>query len=211
MENFKTNNKSIWINKCEYIVLHHTATGAWTAKGVIEHFQDTKAKNRASAHYIVDENWVIYSMNTEKDILRHAGIGSLNWIVNNMNEYSIWIEVVGPLDWKFEFSDKQRVAVASLIKDIAKRNNITKEKVIRHKDYSVWRKVDIYDSFWNKDFTSRNDYVNSLFISEEDIKKSIQAKKVTEEVSKLRELTNSEDNKKILHDFNNRIRQTYKI
>ena len=41
------------------------------------------------------------------------------------------------------------------------------------------------------------------------IKKKEQAKVVESEVSKLRELTKSEDNKKVLHDFNERLRKTY--
>lgn len=207
MDNFKTKNTSWLGNHKSYILLHHTASGRWTAPAVIRQFQSPTSE--ASAHYIVDEFWKVFSMNTEKDILRHAWAWEWKGIKNNMNSYSIWIEVIWPIDWKSEFTDAQRVSVATLIKDIATRNNIPQANVIRHKDYAPKRKVDIYDSRWNRWFKTWWDYVASLFTTTDDIEKIKQAKVVETEVSKLRDLTKSEENKTKLHDFNERLRATY--
>lgn len=42
-------------------------------------------------------------------------------------------------------------------------HDISKECVIRHKDIAPGRKTDIADTFWNNDFKTYSDWINSLF------------------------------------------------
>jgi len=154
-----TKNTSGKSNTKEYIILHHTATWYWSLKGVLNHFVNWSA----SCHYIVDTNWDIFKMNTDDDILRHAWLSSRE-DKNSMNNYSIWIEVIWPLPW---FTDFQRKAVRLLILDLMSKYNIPYRNIIRHKDVSPKRKVDIYDEFWNTQYSSFKLYQNSFW----DIKK----------------------------------------
>ena len=160
MQHFTTPNTSGLKNSCTYIMLHHTATGAGTVQSIMN---SRKKPWGLSCHYIVDENGQVYSFNTEKDVLWHAGKWSLNGIVDNMNSHAIGIEVIGPLaqSGDGQFTEAQRKSVSMLIKDIATRNWIKKENIIRHKDYTD-RKVDIYDTFWNKTHKTRTDYVQKI-------------------------------------------------
>jgi N-acetyl-anhydromuramyl-L-alanine amidase AmpD len=55
----------------------------------------TKAK--VSAHYLIGRNGIVYKFVPEERIASHAGRGSVPWFpdrVNNMNEYSIGIEML---------------------------------------------------------------------------------------------------------------------
>lgn len=195
MIKYKTKNTSGLSNSREYIVVHHTATKEGTAQGVINWFVNG---DRASCHYLVDENGQIYSFNTEKDVLWHAGASS-RWNRKDMNKYSIGIEVIWPLSGKEQFTDAQRKSVAYLIKDISMRNNIKPENILRHKDVSPWRKVDIYDTFWNWKYNSRIDFVKSIFIVD-DAKMS----KVKEYMKKWSDIWSiwDEDEKKMLKSMN---------
>ena len=171
MKNYIIDNCSEWKNTKQILVLHHTATPPWSLKWVISTFKDINKD--VSRHYIVSDTWEVVSFNNEDSILWHAWVSSWRWLYN-LNPYSIWVEVIWP--W---FNDKQRVATDDLLIDIIKRNNISKENVVRHKDitqynwnsllwinrisWSLSRKVDIDDSFWNTRYSSWEEYKNYLF------------------------------------------------
>lgn len=146
-----TKNITPWVNTKEFIILHHT--GDYPIKSIIS----TLTTWKVSCHYIVDRDWKLYQVWNEEDILWHAGISSWKWR-NDMNKYSIGIEVVWPI-----FTDAQKVSVKELVREIAQRNSIKEENILRHKDISPWRKVDIDDSFWNKDFKTYKDFISSIF------------------------------------------------
>lgn len=83
-QNYTTANTSGKGNTKEYIILHHTATGRDSVQGVINHF----LYGPVSCHYTVDTNGDIYKINTDSDILWHAGQSQRGDKVN-MNQYSI--------------------------------------------------------------------------------------------------------------------------
>lgn len=153
---FSTNNKTKWVNTCQYIILHHTATWEGTLKGVI----NTLTKWAVSCHFVVDTNWDAYKIGDPKDILWHAGVSE--WKGKKMmNNYSVGIEIIGPLsDWGF--TDEQRHTVYWLTQHLMSVLNIPKENVIRHKDISPWRKSDVADSFWNNKYKTYKDYQDTL-------------------------------------------------
>lgn len=65
----QTDNKSAGTNTCQFVILHHTATGENTIKGVL----NTLTKGAVSCHYVVDTNGDVYKIGNDKDILWHAG------------------------------------------------------------------------------------------------------------------------------------------
>lgn len=160
-QTYKTKNKTAWINTCQFIILHHTATGEGTLKGLINAFTGSR---QVSAHYLVDTNGDVYKFGEDKDILWHAWTS--NWgKIQDLNKFSIWIEIIGPLA-DGGFTQKQKEAVAILVKELAAKYSIWKENVLRHKDIAPGRKWDVADSFWSWNFKSFEEYKNSLFFKE---------------------------------------------
>lgn len=142
-------------------MLHHTATKEWTLQGNLNWLLWIRASNNpVSAFALIDTNWDTYKLSEPTDITRHAWSGKRLNIVNDMNNYSLWIEVIWPLkDWWFTF--EQKVALKKLVRYLMKTFNIPKENVIRHKDYTS-RKTDISDAFWNTKYKSFQDRKNTL-------------------------------------------------
>ena len=87
---------SKWVNKCKYIILHHTWTPEWTIKWVLDWLY--RRWDLASCHIAIDTNWDVYKIGKTTDILWHCGKSS--WgndvIGNSLNAYSIWIELLWP-------------------------------------------------------------------------------------------------------------------
>ncbi len=130
------------VNKCEFIMLHHTV---WISslKDMTTYLSKNKAE--ASCHYIIDPEWLISRIWLDNYILWHAGEwDKIKWYKDIMNQYSIWIEVIS--DWK-EFTIKQVESLRRLVTELQKKHNIHNDKVIRHKDYTD-RKTDISDNFY---------------------------------------------------------------
>lgn len=159
-----TNNKTRWTNACSWIVLHHTAGG--TMNWVISRFKNPRSK--ASAHYIVWQDWDITKLENDKTILWHAGESriDIDWnLFTDLNKYTIWIEIIDK-DWTF--TDIQRKAVNNLVRDLIKEHNISKERILRHKDISWYRwKIDPYDTLWNNRYLTYEDYIDSFYIDNE--------------------------------------------
>ena len=160
-QELKTNNKSIWKNTRQYIVLHHTATGENSINWVLK----TLTVWKVSCHYVINTNWDKYKIWNTDDILRHAWISEWKWL-KDMNKYSIWIEVIWPLPGVW-FTKEQRISLRELIEHLMFKFKIPKENVIRHKDVAPKRKIDIDDRIWlNWWFATFKDYQDSLIAKE---------------------------------------------
>lgn len=139
----RTTNRTPWRNTCEYIVLHHTGTGAWTTQGIINAFT---GQRQVSAHLLINELDEIYQFWEFEDILWHAWKSTWDGRTN-LNRYSIGIEVIWPLaDWGF--TDGQIRNTIECVKYLQAKYNIPNERVVRHLDISPWRKWDIADTFF---------------------------------------------------------------
>ncbi len=149
---------SPWVNTCEYIVVHHTATGSGTIKGVLDGL--FRRLDYASVQYTIDENGDIYKIGNDTDILWHAGKSSWDG-KSDLNKYSIGIEVLGPLA-DGGFTDAQSESLKILILDLMKTHKIGIDRVIRHKDIAPKRKSDIANTLWNKNFSSWEEYKKSF-------------------------------------------------
>lgn len=166
-QTFETKNKTVGVNTCQFIVLHHTWSGEGSIKGLINAFT---GQRQVSAHYLVDENGELYKFGDDKDILWHAGTSSWGKLTN-LNRFSIGIEVIGPLQ-DGGFTDKQKETVDALVVELAKKYAIPKENILRHKDISPGRKWDIADTFWNTRAVNYKSYINNLFDKKEVMQKS---------------------------------------
>ena len=143
-------------NTCEYIILHHTW---WSLvfKDQLKYL--SKHTNKVSAHFIIGQEWEIWQIWYYNQTMWHCWTSSWEW-KTNLNKYSIWIELVWP--W---FTSKQKERLKELLLYLTEKLNIPKENIIRHKDIAPWRKVDVDDSLWNKEFNTFRDYIDSLFIN----------------------------------------------
>lgn len=155
-QHLQTKNTSGLGNTKEYIVLHHTGTGEDSLQGVLRRLQ----QGTVSAHYVIDTDGSIYAFNSDDDILRHAGPSSWDG-KTNLNQYSIGIEVIGPLPG---FTDEQRKSLRSLVLDLMQKYSIPSTHIIRHKDIAPRRKVDPDDSLWAVAFPSFAAYQESYVV-----------------------------------------------
>lgn len=78
-------------NSCQFIILHHTATGAGTFDALLNNLG--RSTYQASFHYLVREDGAIAKIGNDEDILWHAGVSEWKG-KENMNKYSIGIEIV---------------------------------------------------------------------------------------------------------------------
>lgn len=134
----RQSNVSRGRNTTEYIVLHHTwVIWKWNIPTLL---WETKAE--VSCHFFIDQKWDAYKLGDPKWILWHCWESEWEW-KNNMNQYSLGIEVEWP-----EFTKAQRAELRRLVQYLMFTFHIPKERVIKHKDIAPWRKVDPDDSLF---------------------------------------------------------------
>lgn len=152
-QQLETKNKSLWINTCEYICLHHTWSLDWTIKWVLRQLTVWPV----SCHFVVDTNWDIYKIGQLQDRLWHAWVSAWDW-KKDMNKYSIGIEIIWPLPW---FTNAQRKSVRELVTSLITDLKLPVNRIIRHKDIAPKRKNDVADEFWSNEYKTFTDYQNS--------------------------------------------------
>ena len=118
--------------KPKYVILHGTAGGT-SAQEIAQFFKGTEGgSNPVSAHYVVDEQGIIYQCNLESDGAWANGVVTAGhdpwWNENgnpNPNNVTISIEHVKPDDANAtQLTSAQQAASFALVKDICQRNNI---------------------------------------------------------------------------------------
>lgn len=134
--NVKNFLKKKYVKK--WLVVHFTANDGDNATNNGKYFKNNVVK--ASAHYFVDDDTVVQSV--EEEYVAYAvGGKKLNGtkgakyygVCTNYN--SISIELCDTVkDGKYNVSAKTRLNAVELAKDIVKRHNIDKDHVIRHYD-----------------------------------------------------------------------------
>ena len=152
--------KEIWCNKGNFtesnrksseidtLVIHYTGNNGDTAENNGNYFKNNVVET--SAHYFVDDTTVVRSV-ADKNIAWHAG----DWDINCR---SIGIEIAGSTT---ECTGKTLENVIALTKELMKKYNISKERVIRHYDANgklcpaFWcgsqQKDRLFrEQFWNK-------------------------------------------------------------
>jgi N-acetylmuramoyl-L-alanine amidase len=121
------------------LVLHYT--GMATADAALERLRDPDA--RVSAHYVVEENGVIWRLVPESRRAFHAGVSCWEG-ESGLNAVSIGIEIVNPgHEWGYRgFPEAQMAAVERLCRDLLARHPIPRHRVVGHSDIAPERKSD---------------------------------------------------------------------
>jgi len=139
-----------WVNTCEFIVIHHTWSWAWTTQWVINWLQ--YRDDFASCHFLVSDTWEAYKFWDPKDILWHAWVSEWKW-KKDLNKYSVWIEVIWPINW--QFTSESKLTLRKLVQHLMAVLKIDKSNVILHRQIAPKRKIDplesLFDTFWGFD------------------------------------------------------------
>ena len=102
------------------IVIHATVLD--NLREVIDHF--SSAQSRVSSHYTIDRDGTTISHVSEDARAWHAGTSRMEDGRENVNDFSIGIELVNRNDGIDPFPDQQIQALRDLLKDIISRHPI---------------------------------------------------------------------------------------
>ncbi|MDB5095959.1 MAG: N-acetylmuramoyl-L-alanine amidase, family 2 [Cyanobacteria bacterium RYN_339] len=130
------------------IVLHHTAVAA-TAQSTANFFADPKSK--VSAHFVVDRDGSVIRCVADDKRAWHAGKSAFNG-VNDVNTFSLGIEIANVGDNVEPYPEAQVTSVVKLVAYLAKSHDIPMANVTRHRDVALpaGRKTDTSDNFDHK-------------------------------------------------------------
>jgi N-acetyl-anhydromuramyl-L-alanine amidase AmpD len=148
-------------NSCRYVMLHHTAS---EEESLVQAKYLAKWPKEVSCHYVVWWGGEARKLADDTRCTWHAWKWERDGIIDQMNLHAIGIEVCG-ID---SFSKSQQIAVRKLIQELVTNHNIPYQNIIRHKDYAPWRKIDIDDNFWNKEYKTRA-YYQKQFANNDDL------------------------------------------
>jgi N-acetylmuramoyl-L-alanine amidase len=126
-------------SRIDMLVVHYT--GMRSAAEAIERLCDSAA--RVSAHYVVEEDGVIWRLVPEQRRAFHAGISCWEG-EHDLNRVSIGVEIVNPgHEWGYRpFGEAQMRTVEWLCRDILSRYPIPPHRVVGHSDIAPARKTD---------------------------------------------------------------------
>lgn len=119
------------------VIIHATATSgidspkAWLCN----------PESKVSAHYLIGKDGKTYQLVAENDIAWHAGESAWRG-KNNVNAFSIGIELVNANDEKDPYPESQVETCAQLVAAICNGNGIACQDVVGHKDIAPGRKTD---------------------------------------------------------------------
>ncbi len=128
----------------DMLVLHYT--GMESCAGALARLCDDAAA--VSAHYLIDEDGMLYALVDEQCRAWHAGISSWRG-QSDINARSIGIELVNP-GHEFGYRDfpaAQMDTLVSLSRDLLKHHPIPARNVVGHSDVAPARKQDPGERF----------------------------------------------------------------
>lgn len=137
----KANDRTI-----DTIVIHSTYNATGGDPFSVSKIIDIYKSYGVSPHYLVARDGTVYRMVDEKNIAYHAGDSKMPDGRNNVNAFSIGIEVIGKDDGSP--SDAQYDALKKLIADIKMRHDI--KYILGHSDIAPGRKSDPWGFNWKK-------------------------------------------------------------
>lgn len=123
----------------DLLVLHYTGM----RDGAAALGRLTDAASKVSAHYVIDEDGVVYRLVDEAMRAWHAGVGAWGDI-RDINSHSIGIELIHPgHEWGYRaFVPAQMAALVDLAQGILHRHKIPPRNVLGHSDVAPARKED---------------------------------------------------------------------
>src|SRR3984893_17674135 len=125
--------------RIDMLVIHYT--GMTTAEAALDRLCDPDA--RVSAHYVVEENGVIWRLVPENRRAFHAGVSCWEG-ESDLNDVSLGIEIANPgHEWGSRpFPEAQMASVEHLCRDLIARYSIPPHRVVGHSDIAPERKND---------------------------------------------------------------------
>jgi N-acetylmuramoyl-L-alanine amidase len=134
--------------RIDMLVLHYT--GMTSAAAAIDRLRDPAA--RVSAHYVVEENGMIWRLVAEMRRAFHAGRSCWQG-ESDLNTVSVGIEIVNPgHEWGYRaFPEMQMLSVEWLCRELVRRYPIPPHRVVGHSDIAPERKADPGELFdWQR-------------------------------------------------------------
>lgn len=132
------------VSSIALLVLHYT--GMQSTKDALARLCDPAAQ--VSAHYLVDEDGIVYGLVPEERRAWHAGVSYWQG-QRDINSLSIGIEIANPgheCGYR-SFAEPQIEAVCGLAADILARRGIAADGVVGHSDIAPGRKIDPGEMF----------------------------------------------------------------
>ena len=99
-----------------------------------------------SAHYLIDRKGKIYRLVEDKNIAYHAGASKMPDGRQDVNNFSIGIEIMNKEDT--EYTQAQYAAVNELVASLKKQHDI--EYIVGHNNVAPDRKTDPWNFDWKK-------------------------------------------------------------
>ncbi|MDB5101018.1 MAG: N-acetylmuramoyl-L-alanine amidase, family 2, partial [Cyanobacteria bacterium RYN_339] len=115
--------------RIDTIVLHHTGDNG-TAQDTGRFFQDPASK--VSSHYIVGKDGTIVQPVQDDKRAWHAGVSSYRG-VDDVNDFSLGIEIANKGDDRDPYTDAQYEALANLVAWMMQTYNVPMERITGHK------------------------------------------------------------------------------
>lgn len=134
-------------NVINAIVIHATANRS--AEATLDWFEDINSK--VSSHYVIDKNGDVYQPVADNFKAWHAG-GSSLWGNENVNEFSIGIELVNLNDGVDEYPPEQIASLMELCTNLCEKYGIWLNRVVGHEHIAPDRKTDPGRQFPWKEF-----------------------------------------------------------
>jgi N-acetylmuramoyl-L-alanine amidase len=125
--------------RIDMLVLHYT--GMTSAAAALQRLCDPDA--RVSAHYVIEENGLIWRLVPENRRAFHAGVSCWEG-ESDLNSVSLGIEIVNPgHEWGYRpFPQAQMSSVERLCRQLIGRYSIPPHRVVGHSDIAPARKSD---------------------------------------------------------------------
>ena len=132
--------------KIDTIVIHssYDALGSepYDLDGLIAEFK----QYGVAAHYLIDRKGIVYQLVSDKNIAYHAGVSQVPDGRNNVNNFSVGVELMNTKD--DEYTKDQYASLSGLISLLKNRYEI--KYVLGHDDIAPERKTDPWNFDWDE-------------------------------------------------------------
>lgn len=132
--------------KIDTIVLHSTYNALGGDPFSVSKIIDIYKSYGVSPHYLLARDGTVYRLVKETNIAYHAGESQMKDGRDNVNDFSIGIEIIGKADGNP--TDEQYVSLQELIADIKSRYDI--KHILGHSDIASGRKTDPWGFDWGE-------------------------------------------------------------
>jgi len=132
--------------KIDTIIIHssYDALGSdpYSIEGLLKEYR----VYGVAPHYLIDRDGKVYQLVADQDVAYHAGVSRISDGRENVNNFSLGIELMNKEDGKY--TGKQYVGLKKLVDNLKKKYPI--KYVLGHNQISSGRKTDPWNFDWNE-------------------------------------------------------------